>query len=52
MVLSVDVANAQEIASVAHRFVEREYMAQYIKREQDYWKPITEKAIEDGRMSA
>ena len=31
MVLSVDVANAQEIASVAHRFVEREYMVHVYK---------------------
>lgn len=52
LVLSVGATRAQEIASVAHRFVEREDMAQYIKREQDYWKPIAEKAIEDGRMSS
>ena len=32
--ISVDVVRAQEIASVAHRFVEREDMAEYIKREQ------------------
>ena len=51
LVLLVGVARAQEIASVAHRFVEREDMAEYIKREQDYWKPIAEKAIEEGRMS-
>lgn len=51
LAISVDVARAQEIASVAHRFVEREDMAEYIKREQDYWKPIAEKAIEEGRMS-
>ncbi len=51
LAISVDVVRAQEIASVAHRFVEREDMAEYIKREQDYWKPIAEKAIEEGRMS-
>ena len=51
LAISVDVARAQKIASVAHRFVEREDMAEYIKREQDYWKPIAEKAIEEGRMS-
>lgn len=51
LAISVDVARAQEIASVAHRFVEREKMAEYIKREKDYWKPIAEKAIEEGRMS-
>mgnify|MGYP003309905468 CR=1 FL=1 len=27
-------------------------MAQYIKRKQDYWRPISEKAIEDSPMSA
>ena len=51
LAISVDVVRAQKIASVAHRFVEREDMAEYIKREQDYWKPIAEKAIEEGRMS-
>ena len=51
LAISVDVVRAQEIASVAHRFVERDDMAEYIKREQDYWKPIAEKAIEEGRMS-
>ena len=51
LAISVDVVRAQEIASVAHRFVEREDMAEYLKREQDYWKPIAEKAIEEGRMS-
>ncbi len=51
LAISLDVVRAQEIASVAHRFVEREDMAEYIKREQDYWKPIAEKAIEEGRMS-
>ncbi len=52
LAISVDVARAQEIASVAHRFVERADMAEYIKREQDYWKPIAEKAIKEGRMSS
>jgi len=51
LLFSVASIEAQEIASVAHRFVEREDMAEYIKREQDYWKPIAEKAIEEGRMS-
>ena len=51
LLFSVASIEAQEIASVAHRFVERENMAEYIKREQDYWKPIAEKAIEEGRMS-
>ena len=51
LVLSVDVTFAQEIATVRHRFVERDNMAEYIKREQDYWKPIAEKAIAEGRMS-
>lgn len=52
LVLLVDLAKAQEIAIVTHRYVERADMAEYVKREQDYWKPIAEKAIEDGRMSA
>ena len=34
LVLSVDVAFAQEIATVIHHLVEREHMAEYIKREQ------------------
>ena len=50
--LSVNTIKAQEIATVRHRFVEKDNMAEYIQREQDFWKPIAEKAIEDGNLIA
>jgi hypothetical protein len=45
-----DATFAQETATVRHRFVERADMAEYLRREKDYWKPIAEKAIEEGNL--
>jgi len=51
LTIMTGVSRAEKIATVTYRYVEQADVQEYIKREKEFWKPIAEKAIEEGRMS-